>query len=197
MFFLKETTVKPTNVLSIEQQRERERQRLREEEERRKKLLIKKDHQQIPPTSKFEPLAVDINNDESRGHKSKTPITGVGTFSPHFPLNNGATTKISQKPSSITPLPRTNNHDENDPNNSEITVAAASTVPKKIVIKKTFICFSKMSLFRKHFYLFVFSILHHLLLLIDMNLVKRWVMEILLLYIDQNYVVVIVNMQLK
>lgn len=70
--------------MNIEQQRERERQRLRDEEERRKKLLIKKDHQQpLPITSlpKFEQLVVDTHNDEtSRSNKTKTPTLGRMIF---------------------------------------------------------------------------------------------------------------------
>ncbi|UJR26315.1 hypothetical protein I4U23_007653 [Adineta vaga] len=138
----KKTTTKPTNTQTVEQQRDRERQRLKEEDERRKKLLIRKDHQstpQVPPTSKFEPLAVDINNDESRGQKSKTPITGTGTFSPHFPLTSGATTKIANnKPSSNTSSSRLNRHDENNPLNHETNTAVGSAVavPKKAVLKK-------------------------------------------------------------
>lgn len=137
----KEPSFKPTSVLSVEQQRERERQRLRDEEERRKKILMRKDHQQagqIQSVPKFEPLSVDINNDESRPNKSKTPTTGTGTFSPHFPLINGGTSKILNKPLSITPIPRTN-YDENDPNNNEAGAAAAlvpTPVPRKHVIKK-------------------------------------------------------------
>ncbi|CAF2882352.1 unnamed protein product [Rotaria sp. Silwood2] len=147
---LKKPTLKPTTTLTVEQQRERERQRLREEDERRKKILIRKDYQQtatIQPVPKFEPLAVDINNDETRTNKSKTPTTGTGTFSPNFPLTAGTITKVLNKPLSITPLPRTNmanNHDENDPttNNDPTTaIAAASTslpapVVKKFIIKK-------------------------------------------------------------
>ncbi|CAF0925446.1 unnamed protein product [Rotaria sordida] len=142
---LKRPAFKPSTTLSIEQQRERERQRLREEDERRKKLLIRKDHQQpaaIQPVPKFEPLAVDINNDESRTNKSKTPTTGTGTFSPNFPLTSGTTTKVLNKqPLSITPLPRTNittNHDENDPttNNETTTIAAASTLLPASIVKK-------------------------------------------------------------
>ncbi len=140
--FFKETTYKPAPVLTVEQQRERERQRLRDEEERRKKLLTRKDYQQtaqIQPAPKYEPLTVDINNEEYRPIKSKTPTTGTGTFSPHFPLTNGATTKLLNKPLSITPVPRTTNYDENDPNNNEIPAATAlvpTPVPKKFIIKK-------------------------------------------------------------
>ncbi|CAF0720598.1 unnamed protein product [Rotaria sp. Silwood1] len=146
---LKKSTFKPNTTLTIEQQRERERQRLREEDERRKKLLIRKDYQQtatIQPVPKFEPLAVDMNNDETRTNKSKTPTTGTGTFSPNFPLTAGTTSKALNKPLSITPLPRANmpiNHDENDPtiHNETTTGAAASTslpvpVVKKFIIKK-------------------------------------------------------------
>jgi hypothetical protein len=144
--FSKETTFKPPTVLTIEQQRERERQRLKDEEERRKKILARKDHQQIAqiqPVPKFEPLTVDFNNEESRPIKSKTPTTGTGTFSPHFPLTSGATTKLLNKPKSITPVSRPNNvinYDENDPNNNNETGATAvivpTPVPKKFVIKK-------------------------------------------------------------
>lgn len=148
LFFLfsTETTYKPTTtVTGIEQQRERERQRLREEEERRKKLLVRKDYQpslQVQNIPKFEPLAVENNNDESRTNKTKTPTTGTGTFSPNFPIANGATTKLLNKPLSITPLPnRPNlpaNHDENDPSTTEPTTAALATgaAPKKFIIKK-------------------------------------------------------------
>ncbi|CAF1379816.1 unnamed protein product, partial [Adineta steineri] len=141
----KKTQAKTTNILSIEQQRERERQRLREEEERRKKLLIRKDQQQtpqIPVVAKFEPLAVDINNDESRTNKLKTPITNTGTFSPHFPSISGATAKVSNKPTSVTPSSRTHNRDENDPNNNETIIATAAAltipqVPKKPLKKRS------------------------------------------------------------
>ena len=147
MFFLKETTFKQaplttTTGLSIEQQRERERQRLRDEDERRKKLLIRKDHQPTVPIPKFEPLTVDIENEETRPTKSKTPTAGTGSFSPNFPLTNGTTNKSPNKPSPITPVPRTNihsNYDENDPNNNEIvatTAVAPTPVAKKFVIKK-------------------------------------------------------------
>ncbi len=72
------------SITTIEQQRERERQRLRDEEERRKKFLIKKDHHQqqqllLPITSvpKFEQLVVDTNNEETiHSNKIKTPTLG-------------------------------------------------------------------------------------------------------------------------
>jgi hypothetical protein len=219
IFFLsfssKETTFKPTTIPSIEQQRERERQRLREDEERRKKFLIRKDHQQTPqmlPPTKFEPLSVDINNDESRITKTKTPTknngatAGTGTFSPHFPFNDTTTPKASNKPPSITPLSRTTNHDENEPNNNETksVVAAAALVPstlvsKKFVIKKrsTVLVSLIINILSIFFFYIFFSILLHLLLLINMNSVKKWVMEILRLYIVRNYVEVNVNMLLK
>ena len=130
-------------MVTIEQQRERERQRLREDEERRKKLAIRKDHQQpapILPVPKFEPLSVDINNDEARTNKSKTPTTGTGTFSPHFPLTNGVNNKLLNKPLSTTPIPRIANQDENDPNvniePSAPALAVPTPLPKKHVIKK-------------------------------------------------------------
>ena len=73
--------MKTSSITNIEQQRERERQRLREEDERRKKLLIKKDHHQslgIISVPKFEQLVVDTNNDESsHPNKTKTPSTGT------------------------------------------------------------------------------------------------------------------------
>ena len=150
-----EPTFKPTPVLTIEQQRERERQRLREDEERRKKVLIRKDHQQTlqaQPAPKFEPLSLDINNEETRPAKSKTPTTGTGTFSPHFPLTTGGNNRILNKPSSITPLPRPANQDENDPNINNEPGATATLVPtpisKKFVIKKrssTLVSMSKSS----------------------------------------------------
>jgi hypothetical protein len=82
-----------------------------------------------------------MNTDESRTIRSKTPTTGTGTFSPHFPLTGGATTKALNKPSSTTPLPRLNNttnNDENDPNNDETTAAALvpTLTSKRHVIKK-------------------------------------------------------------
>ena len=99
----------------------------------------------IPPVPKFEPLVVDLNNDESRTAKSKTPTAMTGTFSPNFTTSGGLTTKNSNKPSSITPLPRINLpaiHDENTPNSRDTpgTNAASSLGPasfqKKFVIKK-------------------------------------------------------------
>lgn len=123
--------------MTADQQRERERQRLKEDDdERRKKLVTRKDQ---PATQKFEPLAVDMNNDDARGHKSKTPIAGTGAFSPNFPSNNGATTKVSNnKPTSITPSTRVNHHDENNPITADTNAAGASAVniPKKTVLKK-------------------------------------------------------------
>ena len=80
-------------MLTVEQQRERERQRLREEEERRKRFLVKKDHhypqqqQPLPITSvpKFEQLVVDRHNEEtSRPSKTKTPSSGPGNYSNLF-----------------------------------------------------------------------------------------------------------------
>jgi len=138
-----ETTFKPPPpILTIDQQRERERQRLKDEEERRKKLLMRKDHQQtvqLPPVPKFEPLTIDTNTDETRRNKSKTPNAGTGTFSPHFPLANGATTatttttnKFLPKPKPTTPIQKSTNQDENNPNHAETT----AIVPKRIVIKK-------------------------------------------------------------
>jgi hypothetical protein len=74
-------TFKPNSTVNIEQQRERERQRLREEDERRRKLSIRKDHPQ--PISKFEPLVLDLNNDEeSHSNKVKTPTSGKTPFFP-------------------------------------------------------------------------------------------------------------------
>lgn len=130
-FFFLETTFKPPPpILTIEQQRERERQRLKDEEERRKKMLMRKDHQQtvqLPPVPKFEPLVVDTNTDDTRRNKSKTPTAGTGTFSPHFPATNGATTA-----NKFLPKLKTTNQDENDPNHTD----SPAIVPKKIVIKK-------------------------------------------------------------
>ena len=205
-FFFKETILKPTNILPIEQQRERERQRLREEDERRKKFLPRKEYQQtaaIPLVPKFEPLAVDNNNDESHTNKSKTPTTGTGTFSPNFPLTSGGTAKTLNKPSSITPLSQANvttNHDENDPNSNETTTGAGTTAPpKKFVIKKRSTILVKLifTMLYLCFHVRLYSIILHLSLPISMSLVRKWVMEILLSYIVPNYVVPIVNMQLK
>ncbi|CAF1571390.1 unnamed protein product, partial [Adineta ricciae] len=133
----KRTTLKPADTKIIDQQRERERQRLKEDDdERRKKLVTRKDQ---PATQKFEPLAVDMNNDDVRGHKSKTPIAGTSAFSPNFPSNNGAITKVSNnKPTSITSSTRVNHHDENNPITTDVNAAGASaeTIPKKTVLKK-------------------------------------------------------------
>ncbi|CAF1230696.1 unnamed protein product [Rotaria sp. Silwood1] len=111
--------LKPTvSTINIEQQRERERQRLREEDERRKKLPIKKDQQQsvsIFTIPKFEPLILDINNNDlSHSNKIKTPIL------------------VINKPLSIAPLPRlsvTSHHDENE-------IKESVPIQKKHVIKK-------------------------------------------------------------
>lgn len=201
--FLKEPAFKPTQILTVEQQRERERQRLRDEEERRKKLAVRKDHQQTaqaPPVPKFEPLSVDMNNDETRTNKSKTPTIGTGTFSPHFPLTNGATNKLFPKPSSITPVPRPANQDENDPNANEAGATAAlvpTSVPKKFIIKKR----SSTLVRRIHSYfecsLFFFSILPPLLSLINMSWGRKWVTETSLLFIVRNYEAPSVNMRSK
>ena len=131
-----EPVFKPTTILTIEQQRERERQRIKDEEERRKKVAIRKDQ---PPAMKFEPLSVDMNNEETRPTKSKTPTTGTGTFSPHFPLTSGANNKFVPKPLSITPVPRPANQDENDPTTNGTGATAPlipTSIPKKFVIKK-------------------------------------------------------------
>jgi hypothetical protein len=99
-------------------------------------------------------------------------------------------------------LPRLANQDENDPNNNEpgVTNALVPTpIPKKIVIKKRSTALVRLIneeiVDSNTFY--PFSILHHRLLLINMNLAKKWVMEISRLFIVQNYVVLIVNMLLK
>jgi hypothetical protein len=81
--------MKQLPIANIEQQRERERQRLREEEERRKKVLMKKDHhhQPLPITSvpKFEQLAVDTHHEEpSRPSKTKTPTSGRIIFNQYL-----------------------------------------------------------------------------------------------------------------
>ncbi|CAF1528528.1 unnamed protein product [Rotaria magnacalcarata] len=144
---LKKTTYKPTTTFTIEQQRERERQRLREEDERRKKLLARKEYHQTgttQPVPKFETLAVDINNDESRTNKSKTPTTGTGTFSPNFPLVTGNAVKALNKPVSTTPVPRLSmptNHDENDPSHNETSTvgATAATLSTTAASKNFFI----------------------------------------------------------
>jgi hypothetical protein len=95
---------------------------------------------------KFEALVVDLNNDESRPSKSKTPTAMAaavtGTFSPHFFVHGGTTSKNSTKPASTTPLPRINlpaNQDDNLANTNESpgTIAATTSVAaKKFVIKK-------------------------------------------------------------
>ena len=80
-----------------------------------------------------------MNNDDVRGHKSKTPIAGISAFSPSFPSNNGATIKVSNnKPTSITSSTRVNHHDENNPITTDANAAGASaeTIPKKTVLKK-------------------------------------------------------------
>lgn len=136
-----EVTVKPTNALAVEQQRERERQKLKEEEDRRKKLLVRKDQPaagQILPTVKFEPLAVDVNNDDGPSRKSKAPINGPGAFSPRPPLATGATTTAANKPASTTPVPRTGKHDENNPapHDANLPTASAGAVSKRSAPKK-------------------------------------------------------------
>ncbi len=131
--------MKPTSIINIEQQRERERQRFREEEEqRRKKLVIKKDHQQLPPITaipKFEQLVVDQNNNESsRPNKTKTPTSGMHDF---FLIINHILQIVNNKPSTITPLPRlsmTNQHEENGtPNPKKILSKRRSTILVSLV----------------------------------------------------------------
>ena len=63
--FLESLKLNP--ILAIEQQRERERQRLREDDDRRKKVPSKKDHlPPIPP--KLEPLAIDEPSRPTKFH---------------------------------------------------------------------------------------------------------------------------------
>lgn len=211
-FLLAEPTFKPSHIPTVEQQRERERQRLRDEDERRKKLLVRKDHQQplnMQPVPKFEPLVVDLNNDESRANKSKTPTAMAaaltGTFSPHFSVAGGTTGKISSKPASNTPLPRINlpaNQDENNANNADTpgTIAGTASVPaKKFLIKKrstALVGFAKLIAVVQSS-IVLFSILLLPLSLISMNSVKRWATAILPSFIGRNCVAVIVNMRLK
>lgn len=202
VFSSEEPVFKPTTILTIEQQRERERQRIREEEERRKKVAARKDHQPAasnPPMPKFEPLTVDMNNEEPRPNKSKTPTTGTGTFSPHFPLTSGTNNKFVPKPSSITPQPpRPTNQDENDPNTGEPSAAIPTPVPKKFTIKKrSSTLVRSMNLWKKKYFFLLFSILPHLWSLINMNSARRWAMEISRLFIVRNYVVANVNMPSK
>ena len=207
-FLFAEPTFKPSHIPTIEQQRERERQRLRDEDERRKKLLVRKDHQQplaMQPVPKFEPLVVDLNNDESRPNKSKTPTAMAaavtGTFSPHFSVAGGTTGKISSKPASNTPLPRINlpaNQDENLANNTE-TLGTASVPAKKFLIKKrsTALVGSAKLIAVVQSSIVLFSILLLPLSLISMNSVKRWATAISPSFIVRSCVAVIVNMRLK
>jgi hypothetical protein len=136
-------------MLTIDQQRERERQHIREEDERRRKLLVRKDYPHalvMPIVPKFEPLAVDVNHDESHRNKSKTPTTMMvaplpGNYSPHVPPTNSMTNRIMPgKPAtSIPSLPRINmptNHETNALTSNDAVSTSTAAAIKKFVIKR-------------------------------------------------------------
>ena len=165
---------------------------------------------------RFTPLTVDLNSEESRTNRSKSPTSTTrpsapGALSPHLTFNNEtsvavAAAKVPHKSSTNTQSTRnpvTTTQDENMPSNNDtgpsLSTANAllTSMPKAVPVKKRSSNLVRSSVGRRAHSLHLSSILRHRWYSTNTSWARRWAMAISLLFIDRSYAAAIVNLPSK